>query len=57
MPKNIVIVGAGIAGLSVAYQLNKHGIKTTILEKDSHIGGLAKSFHYKKFDPTGQENQ
>jgi len=35
----VLIIGAGIAGLTVAYQLNKHDIEVTILEARSRIGG------------------
>jgi monoamine oxidase len=37
--KKIVIVGAGIAGLNAAYQLSKAGIKATVYEGDSRLGG------------------
>lgn len=41
---NIVIVGAGPAGLSTAWFLSKHGFhKVTVLEKLGRIGGLCKS--------------
>jgi monoamine oxidase len=35
----VVIIGAGIAGLTVAYQLNQHNIDVTIVEARSRIGG------------------
>ena len=35
----VLIIGGGAAGLSAAAALAKHGIWTTILEKDDHIGG------------------
>ncbi|WP_432405312.1 NAD(P)-binding protein [Wukongibacter sp. M2B1] len=34
----VAIVGAGLSGLSCAFELKKHGIKPTIFEKESHIG-------------------
>lgn len=37
--ENVVIVGAGIAGLNAAYQLQKSGIKATIYESSGRIGG------------------
>ncbi len=37
--ENIVIVGAGLSGLTLAYLLTKKNIKTTILEASSRIGG------------------
>lgn len=37
--KRVVIVGAGIAGLTSAYELGKAGYQCTILEATNHIGG------------------
>ncbi len=34
-----IVIGAGISGLSAAYELQKNGIDTTVLEKDSQPGG------------------
>lgn len=42
--KKIVILGAGITGLTAAYALSKKGHKVTIFEKSREIGGLAGSF-------------
>ena len=42
--KNIVILGAGITGLTAAYALAKKGYRVTIFEKSKEIGGLAGSF-------------
>ncbi|XP_052085769.1 lysine-specific histone demethylase 2-like [Mytilus californianus] len=46
MPKDILpqdnhvlIIGAGVSGLSAAHQLNHFGVKTTILEAKDRIGG------------------
>ncbi|MFC1910637.1 FAD-dependent oxidoreductase, partial [Chloroflexota bacterium] len=36
----IVIIGAGVLGLSISYQLAKDGIKSTVIEMDS-IGAKA----------------
>ncbi|MEE9417611.1 MAG: FAD-dependent oxidoreductase, partial [Acidimicrobiales bacterium] len=38
-----VIIGAGPAGLTAAYQLNKHGINSTVLEADSVVGGISRT--------------
>jgi protoporphyrinogen oxidase len=40
----VVIIGAGFCGLAAAYELGKHGIRATVLERDPEIGGLAGSF-------------
>ncbi len=37
--KNIVVLGAGISGLSVAYLLKKEGFGVTVLEKKGKVGG------------------
>ena len=37
--KNVVIVGAGIAGLNAAYQLKKLGINATVYEATNRVGG------------------
>jgi protoporphyrinogen oxidase len=44
-----VIIGAGIAGLTAAHQLLKKGHEVLILEKESDIGGLSRSFRYGGF--------
>jgi len=35
----IVVLGAGLAGLSAAYKLSKHGFEVTVLEARKRIGG------------------
>jgi protoporphyrinogen oxidase len=40
----VVIVGGGIAGLSAAYRLTQAGHKVTLFEKETELGGLARSF-------------
>lgn len=37
---NVIIVGGGISGLSTAYYLAKAGIPFTLVEKNSHLGGV-----------------
>ncbi|MCY4427467.1 MAG: FAD-dependent oxidoreductase [Halieaceae bacterium] len=37
--QNITIIGAGMAGLSAAYHLQKRGFSTTVFEKVSMSGG------------------
>jgi len=45
----IVIVGAGITGLTLGYELAKKGLDVVILEKEKEVGGLARSFKYGDF--------
>ncbi|MDI6780018.1 MAG: FAD-dependent oxidoreductase [Bacteroidota bacterium] len=42
---HVVIVGAGISGLAVAYWLNAKGYDVTVLEKDSNPGGTMKTLN------------
>jgi len=44
--KRYVVIGAGAAGLTLAWLLSKAGLPVTVLEKESEVGGLARSFHY-----------
>jgi len=39
LENDVVVVGAGPAGLAAAYYLSKSGIKTTVIEKKLSIGG------------------
>ncbi len=39
----IVIIGAGPAGLTAAYELTKNGYNVTVLEKESEVGGISKT--------------
>jgi protoporphyrinogen oxidase len=51
----VVIIGAGPAGLTAAYELAKAGVRSTILEKDTVVGGIARTVNYKgyRFDIGG----
>ena len=48
----IIIIGAGISGLTVAHELVKKGFEIEIYEKDNEAGGMAKSFRNKNNIPT-----
>ncbi|MEU4205309.1 NAD(P)/FAD-dependent oxidoreductase [Streptomyces sp. NPDC026294] len=37
--RHVIVVGAGIAGLSAAFRLQQTGCTVTVLERDQHIGG------------------
>ncbi len=45
----VVIIGAGPAGLTAAYELLKHGIKSVVLEKADKVGGIARTEVYKDY--------
>jgi protoporphyrinogen oxidase len=47
--KHVVIMGAGPAGLTAAYQLTKAGVTATVLEKDEVVGGLSRTASYKGY--------
>ena len=40
MPRKVLIIGGGISGLSAAYYLNRDGIRPTLIEKASRLGGV-----------------
>ena len=50
-----VIIGAGPAGLTAAYELGKLGRRARVLEADDHVGGLARTITHKgyRFDIGG----
>jgi protoporphyrinogen oxidase len=42
--KHVVIMGAGPAGLTAAYELLRHQVPVTVLEKDPHfVGGISRT--------------
>jgi oxygen-dependent protoporphyrinogen oxidase len=43
--KRVVIIGAGISGLTTAYWLNQKGVEITVIEKDSEAGGTMKTIN------------
>lgn len=47
--KNVVIIGAGPAGLTAAYQLCKEGVPSIVLEKDTVVGGISRTVNYKGY--------
>ncbi len=40
---DVVIIGAGPAGLTAAYQLGKHGRHAVVLESDDVVGGISRT--------------
>ena len=51
----VVILGAGPAGLTAAYELGKAGVRSTVLERDDTVGGLARTVKHNgyRFDIGG----
>ena len=51
----VVVIGAGPAGLTAAYELTRKGIPATVLEKSGTVGGLARTETYRgyRFDIGG----
>ena len=46
---SVVILGAGPAGLTAAYELSNQGIPCVVLERDAVVGGLSRTVDYKGF--------
>jgi oxygen-dependent protoporphyrinogen oxidase len=44
-PRRVIVIGAGISGLSVAWWLHRAGMSVTILERDSLPGGTMRTVH------------
>src|SRR5215472_14377849 len=47
--RKVVIIGAGPAGLTAAYELSKHGVPAVVLERDNTVGGLARTVNHKGY--------
>ena len=45
----VVVIGAGPAGLTAAYILAKQGRRVTVLESDDIVGGISRTARYKNF--------
>jgi UDP-galactopyranose mutase len=44
--KKILVLGGGVAGSSIAYYLGEKGYDVTVIEKNSRVGGLARTCFY-----------
>ncbi len=47
--KKVVVIGAGPAGLTAAYQLSRAGVESVVLEKDRVVGGISRTISYKDY--------
>ncbi len=47
--KKVIIIGAGPAGLTAAYELSKEKICSIVLEKEKVVGGISKTVKYKDY--------
>jgi protoporphyrinogen oxidase len=47
--RDFVIVGAGVAGLSFAHSVLGEAKSAVVVERNDHVGGLARSFRYGDF--------
>lgn len=48
-PRKIIVAGAGIAGLSAAWHLQKKGVACRVFEKEDEVGGLCRSKKVRDF--------
>src|SRR5436305_6595438 len=46
---NVLIMGAGPAGLTAAYELSRNDVQSVVLESDSVVGGIARTANYKGY--------
>lgn len=42
--KKVIVIGAGPAVLSCAYELSKRGVEVIVFEASNNVGGMARSF-------------
>ena len=47
--RRVVVIGAGPAGLTAAYEASRLGLPTVVLEKSGDVGGLARTAEYRGF--------
>ena len=49
-PNRVVIMGAGPAGLTAAYELHRLGVPATVVERDDrYVGGIARTVEHRGF--------
>ncbi|MBI3592514.1 MAG: FAD-dependent oxidoreductase [Nitrospirae bacterium] len=47
---DVIIIGAGISGLSMAHYCAREGLKTLVIEKSGHVGGTLHSHRFEDAD-------
>src|ERR1700761_1226863 len=50
MSADVIVVGAGVAGLAAASALTASGAKVTVLERKPYVGGRAYSYEHPALD-------
>ena len=45
----VVIIGAGPAGLTAAYELGKNGLSSILLEANKQVGGISQTVNYRDY--------
>ena len=46
---DVIVIGAGVGGLTAASLLSKAGLSVCVLEKEPHVGGYLAGFRRKNF--------
>jgi len=46
---DLIVIGAGPAGLTAAYEATKHHLHASVFEKDTDVGGISKTVNYKNY--------
>ena len=49
MKKKVIIIGSGIAGLSVSIRLKSKGYNVEVYEKNKNVGGKLRDFYLGNF--------
>ena len=46
MSQDLIIIGAGITGLTAAYEAQRRGLRPLVLEASARAGGLVQTDHW-----------